>query len=171
MRVRLEPGEILWYFSAMEFSGQPRSQDPITNYSATCGSLFRLFSRGSTTFPSTICACEIVEVVERSSAAASQADDITLLLSYRAAAKSASAYCGLESGRDSKTMLQGINSIDGNCKKIGSIRNPCRVSHGAQKIVYRSKDPAMDRVVALKTITSVLLAMIIGMETRERFFR
>ena len=37
--------------------------------------------------------------------------------------------------------------------------------------VYRSKDPAMDRVVALKTITSVLLASDQGTETRERFFR
>src|ERR1700722_1031196 len=56
-------------------------------------------------------------------------------------------------------------------KKIGRYEIIAEVGHGAMGTVYRSKDPAMDRVVALKTITSVLLASEQGTETRERFFR
>jgi serine/threonine-protein kinase len=37
--------------------------------------------------------------------------------------------------------------------------------------VYRAKDPAMDRVVALKTIMSMILASEQGGEFRERFYR
>ena len=56
-------------------------------------------------------------------------------------------------------------------KKIGRYEIIAELGHGAMGTVYRSKDPAMDRVVALKTITSVLLASEQGTETRERFFR
>src|SRR5579862_3360950 len=56
-------------------------------------------------------------------------------------------------------------------KKIGRYEIIAELGHGAMGTVYRSKDPAMDRVVAVKTITSVLLASDQGAETRERFFR
>ncbi len=56
-------------------------------------------------------------------------------------------------------------------KKIGRYEILAELGRGAMGTVYRSKDPAMDRVVAVKTITSVLLASDQGTETRERFFR
>jgi len=45
------------------------------------------------------------------------------------------------------------------------------LGHGAMGAVYRAKDPAMDRVVAVKTILSVALASTQENEFRERFYR
>ncbi len=56
-------------------------------------------------------------------------------------------------------------------KKIGRYEVIDELGRGAMGTVYRTNDPAMGRVVALKTITGVVLASEFGDESRERFYR
>src|ERR1700687_139670 len=56
-------------------------------------------------------------------------------------------------------------------KKIGRYEILSELGHGAMGTVYRAKDPAMDRVVALKTIIAMVLASEQSDDFRERFSR
>ena len=56
-------------------------------------------------------------------------------------------------------------------KTIGRYEILDELGHGAMGSVFRAHDPAMDRIVALKTILSVALASEQGSEYRQRFYR
>ena len=55
-------------------------------------------------------------------------------------------------------------------QKIGRYEIIEEKGHGAMGAVYIARDPAMDRVVALKTIHSVALTGPQAQEFRERFY-
>jgi serine/threonine-protein kinase len=56
-------------------------------------------------------------------------------------------------------------------KTIGRYEVLDELGHGAMGSVFRARDPAMDRIVALKTILAVALASEQGGEYRQRFYR
>jgi serine/threonine-protein kinase len=56
-------------------------------------------------------------------------------------------------------------------KTIGRYEIIDELGHGAMGSVFRARDPAMDRIVALKTILAVALASDQGAEYRQRFYR
>ena len=58
-----------------------------------------------------------------------------------------------------------------NPKNIGRYEIIDELGHGAMGSVFRAKDPAMDRVVALKTILTANLAGDQSGEFRQRFYR
>src|SRR5271155_4017526 len=56
-------------------------------------------------------------------------------------------------------------------KTIGRYEIIDELGHGAMGTVFRAKDPAMERVVALKTISAAAMVSQQGTAFRERFFR
>jgi serine/threonine-protein kinase len=58
-----------------------------------------------------------------------------------------------------------------NPKNIGRYEIIDELGHGAMGSVFRAKDPAMNRVVAMKTILTANLAGEQGGEFRQRFYR
>src|ERR1035441_6889089 len=56
-------------------------------------------------------------------------------------------------------------------KTIGRYEIIDELGHGAMGSVFRARDPAMDRIVALKTILSTALASVQADEFRQRFYR
>ena len=56
-------------------------------------------------------------------------------------------------------------------EKIGRYEILDELGHGAMGSVFRAKDPAMDRVVAVKTILASALDSEQGAEFRQRFYR
>src|SRR5271157_2351650 len=59
----------------------------------------------------------------------------------------------------------------GTPKTIGRYEILDELGHGAMGSVFRAKDPAMDRIVAVKTILTAALAGEQSGEYRQRFFR
>ncbi len=56
-------------------------------------------------------------------------------------------------------------------KNIGRYEIVDELGHGAMGSVFRARDPAMDRIVAVKTILSGVLGSEQGTEFRQRFYR